>query len=122
MDSKKFSRTLWLNNFPVDMQHYMAKVYIETMTEDIEELKRHLHTRKQSIAIIHKIKGGLAQIGLESILRSVLLAEQLGRSDSHLYQKSLEELIATLELSLIDVNHWVIRHTHNNLAPTERSR
>ncbi|MDN4715447.1 Hpt domain-containing protein [Vibrio parahaemolyticus] len=60
----------------------MAKVYLETMTEDLEALKAHLHEPKHLLQTVHKIKGGLAQIGLEHIHQSALLTEQLGRSDS----------------------------------------
>ncbi|WP_031832516.1 Hpt domain-containing protein, partial [Vibrio parahaemolyticus] len=97
--------------FPADMQHHMATVYLETMTEDLQVLKAHLQEPKHSLQTVHKIKGGLAQIGLEHIHQSALLTEQLGRSDSPLYQTALEKLITDLELSIEDVHHWVTQHT-----------
>ncbi|MDF4360531.1 Hpt domain-containing protein, partial [Vibrio parahaemolyticus] len=111
MNSDSSLHTQWLTHFPADMQHHMAKVYLETMTEDLEALKAHLHEPKHLLQTVHKIKGGLAQIGLERIHQSALLTEQLGRSDSPLYQTALEKLITDLELSIEDVHHWVTQHT-----------
>ncbi len=60
MNSGSSLHTQWLTHFPADMQHHMATVYLETMTEDLEALKAHLHEPKHLLQTVHKIKGGLA--------------------------------------------------------------
>ncbi len=88
----------------------MADVYIESMEEDIALLKESLMAEPASTAstlpIVHKIKGGAMQIGLNSISRSAAVTEKLGKLESPAYTKSLQVFVTDIEQSISDVTHW----------------
>lgn len=110
MTSHSSANTHWLLNFPEDMRIHMANVYIEAMEEDIALLKESLQVESSETAstlpIVHKIKGGAMQIGLNSISRSAAVTEKLGKLASPAYSKALSVFVTDVEQSITDVTDW----------------
>ncbi len=110
MTSHLSTNTQWLLNFPEEMRIRLADVYIETMTDDIALLKESLLEQPSKIgstlSIVHKIKGGTMQIGLDSISQSAVVTEHIGKLQSTEYPKALSTLVKDIEQSITDIADW----------------
>ncbi len=102
--------TAWISKFPTDMQLEVSDIYIETMNEDIYQLRIHFHNPTRTMPLVHKIKGGCAQIGLSSISTEAENVERLGKVSSNTYPIALKKLILTIQASIEHVKQWRSLH------------
>lgn len=110
MNSRAMLNTQWLLNFPKDMRVHMAETYIETMNHDVNQLEQLLlmgtTSTQDALAILHKIKGCTAQIGLRTLNQSAIYTEKLGKLASPDYPVALSSLLKEVKQSIVDVKNW----------------
>lgn len=88
----------------------MADVYIDTMEHDVTQLEQLLlmgaTSTQDALAILHKIKGSTAQIGLRVINYSAIYTEKLGKLASPDYPTALSSLVKEVKQSIVAVRNW----------------
>ncbi|CAM2786982.1 hypothetical protein [Vibrio mytili] len=92
----------------------MADVYIEAMEADVALLTENLANLPSLLPVLHRLKVGAAQIGIDSIHRSALFAEAAGKSGSSSYQQTVTSLIEEVKQSIVDVKTWKNNTTNTN--------
>ena len=99
----------------------MADVYIDTMEQDATLLKTFLFTDSPdlpaTLAVVHKIKGSAAQIGLSTISQSATYAEKVGKMESPDYPCALSSLVREVKQSIVAVRNWKVHHVPKNKSP-----
>ncbi len=99
--------TNWLYQTPNDSRLLMAVIYVEIMSEDVQRLDKLPTNLNDSLAAIHRIKGGAGQIGLRCIEQLAIEAERLGKRGSSSYVSSLVRLIQSIKDSIQTVEAWI---------------
>ena len=121
MHSRSTLYTQWLLNFPKDIRVHMANVYIDTLEPDTALLQtllnEHSTTNSATLAVVHKIKGSTAQIGLRTINQSAIYTEKLGKLASPDYPTALSSLVKEVKQSIVDVKNWKARNAKKANSP-----
>lgn len=99
--------TKWLYQTPSDVRLLMAIIYVETMSDDVQSLDKLPTDLNDSLAVIHRIKGGAGQIGLRCIEQLAIETETLGKAHSSSYVSSLVRLIHAIKESIKTVEAWI---------------
>ncbi len=99
--------TKWLYQTPSDVRLLMAIIYVETMSDDVQSLDKLPTNLNDSLAVIHRIKGGAGQIGLRCIEQLAIETETLGKTHSSSYVSSLVRLIHSIKESIQTVEAWI---------------
>lgn len=99
--------TKWLYQTPSDVRLLMAIIYVETMSDDVQSLDKLPTNLNDSLAVIHRIKGGAGQIGLRCIEQLAIETETLGKTRSSSYVSSLVRLIHSIKESIQTVEAWI---------------
>lgn len=100
--------TAWLNRFESDERTYIANAYIETMREDVEQLKLISNDPRATLSLLHKMKGGCTQIGIEPISKLIESVEDIIKSESKIYTTEIDILIIKINKSIESLSEWCV--------------
>ncbi|UYI49807.1 Hpt domain-containing protein [Vibrio natriegens] len=99
----------------------MANVYIDTLEPDTALLQtllyEHSTTNSATLAMVHKIKGSTARLGLRTINQSAIYTEKLGKLASPDYPTALSSLVKEVKQSIVDVKNWKARNAKKANSP-----
>ncbi|NOI14183.1 ATP-binding protein [Vibrio hepatarius] len=98
----------WLERFSGAEALEVARVFIDSMKADLQQLKqstRACETRK----IIHGIKGALGAVGVSAIAEMCIRAEQSAESD---FEHHVTGLINNIEQEIEHVESWIEAYEH----------
>ncbi|MFM2589522.1 hypothetical protein [Vibrio sp. TBV020] len=99
------SHIAWLLAYPPDSRALLAESFIEVMRDDAMVLRKAHNTGGSLVEPLHKIKGGLAMIGYDS-----------------LYEKAkmlLDYLLDQMSVEPFEID-WFVRELESSVASVER--
>ncbi|MFH4593681.1 transporter substrate-binding domain-containing protein [Vibrio alginolyticus] len=101
----------WLLNIDNSEQAFMAKVFIDSIESDLSKLSATIETSNTDLirakSIAHRVKGGAAVVGAESILRAAKDVESLSSDDQQQHVQLITELTHAMEYELELVRKWL---------------
>ncbi|EJV5952132.1 transporter substrate-binding domain-containing protein [Vibrio alginolyticus] len=98
----------WIKRFKGQEAREIARVFIQSMSTDIENL-RAATTEREKKRVVHSIKGAVGAIGISMLTKLCIDAEQVTATD---FEKRVADLILRIEQEIENINYWVNKNEY----------